>query len=303
MKRTLATLLAVLTLLCAMALPMNVSAKTTTVHTPEYFSVGVRRNEAKTLYLEWEPRDYEYFDELTPTGYQIYRSDSGKSGTYQKIATTKKSTYQDKDLKNGTVYYYRVRGYVKRGDTTYYSKFVKAVASTKLTNKQATNLLQKAYQAAGKWMDLAQPNCNRKKYLKKSKTEKYGDETYTYNDYYYLVTDKNIRTKKQLKAYLGKIFDQSQVNRFVNKWYLEENGKLWMLGCDWGDGAGPFADRDQVIYVSQNQVDMSFVNICYWGNDEDLFCDPVIHTAELRNGRWILTDEYWFRYTHFINLE
>jgi len=44
-------------------------------------------------------------------------------------------------------------------------------------------------------------------------------------------------------------------------------------------------------------------NICNWGNTENLFCDPVIHDLELRNGRWIFTDEYWFKYRHFIDLE
>ena len=300
MKRILAFLIVLPMLLATAAVPMQFVAKSTAVCAPDWVRVGVRRNEAKTLYVEWSLPFYD--DGAVPDGYQVFRSASGKSGSYQKVKTTKQTGFIDTGLKNGTIYYYKVRGYVKHGDQVFYSKFVKASGCTKLTNKQATKLLQNAYQVAGMWMDLAQPNCDRNKYLTKTHTESFEDgSSYQVTNYYYLVTNQTCQTKKQLKSYLGKTFDQRQVNKFVNRVYLEEDGKLWMFGPDWGDGAGPFADRDKVIYVSQLDEWLTFVNICNWGNDEDLFCDPVIHTAELRNGKWILTDKNWFQYSHFIN--
>ena len=304
MKRTLALLFAILTLLFSAAVPMQAFAKAPEVQAPEYLSVGVARNEAKKLYLRWSlPWNY---DDGTrePGGYEIYRSTSGKSGTYQKIGTTRKLVYTDTGLKNGTVYYYRVRGYLKLGEKTYYSGFCTGSGCTKLTNAQATTVLQKAYRVAGMWMDLAQPNCNRNRVITKKRTITYDDGTsVTFKAEYYLVKNQKIQTKKQLKKYLSKYFDKEQVSVFVDDIYVEKDGKLWMYHFDWGDGAGPFAERDKVIYVSQTLDRMKFVNICNWGNDEDLFCDPVIHEAEFRNGRWILTDDAWFQYQHFIDLK
>ena len=302
MKKTLSALLAML-LLCFVVLPLTVSAKVPVVHTPEYLRVMVNRNTSKRLLLDWSGSYSVDYEEI-PSGYEIYRSETGKSGTYKKIATTRKETYNDSGLKNGTVYYYKVRGYLKKGDNTFYSKFVIGCGCTKLTNHQATKLLQKAYRMAGMWMDLAQPNCSHKKVLILPRTYTYPDGTTSTSDgEYYLVTNKIITTKKQLKKYLSKLFDKDQVNRFVDDLYLEKNGKLWMYHFDWGDGASPFAQRDKVIYVSQGWDSIKFVNICNWGNDESLSCDPVIHDLEFRNGRWIFTDEYWFRYRHFIDLE
>ena len=303
MKRTLSAFLAMLFLLSFMTLPVTVYAKEPTVYTPDYFRVFVPKNEAKKLQLEWDTRLYSD-DEILPTAFEVYRSDSGENGTYKKIATTKETEYTDTGLKNGKVYYYRVRGLVKRGGKIYYNKFSKDNECTKLTNNQTTKLLQKAYRMAGMWMDLAQPNCSSTKYIKSLRTITYDNgETASFEGEFFIVTNKSITTKKQLKKYLGKVFDQAQVNDFVDKLYVEKNGRLWMFQADWGDGAGPFAERDKVIYVSQTWDRMKFVNICNWGNDVDLFCDPIIHDLEFRNGRWIFTDEYWFRYHHFINLE
>ncbi len=51
------------------------------------------------------------------TGYIVYRS-TNKSSGYKKIATTITNSYTDKGLTKGATYYYKVRAYVKSGNTT-----------------------------------------------------------------------------------------------------------------------------------------------------------------------------------------
>lgn len=60
------------------------------------------------------------------TGYEVYRATS-KNGTYTKVATVKTRSYTNKKLKSGKTYYYKVRAYKKKGNTTVYGALSKAV--------------------------------------------------------------------------------------------------------------------------------------------------------------------------------
>lgn len=56
------------------------------------------------------------------SGYQIYRS-TAVNGTYKKVATVKKTSWQDNGRKKGKTYYYKIRAKAKgTGGTTYGSK-------------------------------------------------------------------------------------------------------------------------------------------------------------------------------------
>lgn len=55
--------------------------------------------------------------------YQIYRSTSGKSGTFKKIKNTQKVIYKNTGLSKGKRYYYKVRGVRKVGDKTVYTEW------------------------------------------------------------------------------------------------------------------------------------------------------------------------------------
>ena len=56
-------------------------------------------------------------------GYQIYRSTSGKKGTFKKIKTLEKSSYKNTGLTSGKRYYYKVRGYRNIGEEIVYTKW------------------------------------------------------------------------------------------------------------------------------------------------------------------------------------
>lgn len=59
-------------------------------------------------------------------GYEIYRATS-KNGTYKKVVTTSKTSYQDKKLSSKKTYYYKVRAYKTSGGNTIDGKLTAAV--------------------------------------------------------------------------------------------------------------------------------------------------------------------------------
>ena len=59
-------------------------------------------------------------------GYELYRATS-KNGTYKKVATTSKTSYQDKKLSSKKTYYYKVRAYKTSGGNTIEGKLTVAV--------------------------------------------------------------------------------------------------------------------------------------------------------------------------------
>ena len=83
------------------------------------------------------------------TRYEVYRSKTGKAGSYKKIATTKIAKYVDKTAKPGTKYYYKVKGVRVVGKNAYKTKWsnvmsnkikkvtAKYVKASKMTAKTA----------------------------------------------------------------------------------------------------------------------------------------------------------------------
>ena len=61
------------------------------------------------------------------TGYQVF-SCNKKGGSRRLLKTTRGSSYTVKNLKKGKTYYYRLRGYKKKGQKTYYTPYGKVVS-------------------------------------------------------------------------------------------------------------------------------------------------------------------------------
>lgn len=92
------------------------------------------------------------------TGYQVF-SCNQKGSSRKLLKTTRGSSYTIKNLKRGKTYYYRLRGYKKKGKKTYYTSYGKVVtvkiAKAKTTAKPKSTIkkfLQIAMQPVGSTM-------------------------------------------------------------------------------------------------------------------------------------------------------
>lgn len=97
--------------------------------------VSARVTSTGAVYVKWNQA-------AGASGYELYRSDTGKSGSYTKIATlgSSKNSFKDETAKEKRIYYYKVRSYVTDGDKTAHSKYstvqINGVGACKV---QATN--------------------------------------------------------------------------------------------------------------------------------------------------------------------
>ena len=86
---------------------------------------AVTEGKKTSLKLIWNAQD------TAIKGYQVFRSTSGKTGTYERIAVVKNTEYKDKGLESGTTYYYAVRAYNKQNGKYVYSAHTKAIQTTR----------------------------------------------------------------------------------------------------------------------------------------------------------------------------
>ena len=87
-----------------------------TTAVPEIRNFKLTAIDTSTVKLTW--------DKESVSGYQIFKkTGSGQWKKYQTIYSKSTLTFTDKDLKLGTKYYYKIRGFYKTDSKTYYSNF------------------------------------------------------------------------------------------------------------------------------------------------------------------------------------
>ncbi len=296
-KKILSSLLAVLML----ALPQSAAFAAGTASDFKASSAAVTPGEISILNLNSESKLHQLTVYIAcsgkVSGAEIYRSSNGKKGTYQKIALVKNTdtgpfadswsemSYYDKGLKNSKQYFYKARPYLKANGKTYYGSFVSADGFTTLTKSYVSKKLQKAYSVAKHWMDFE--IWERDESAKLIKKGNY--------DYVPIKKDQ-FTTKRALKAYLCKYFDQDIVNEVVKKYYLEQNGRLYLQATEWGDAASMDYSSSKVIHVSQhNSYQFKTADIVIlerWRSPYGDDYEPRILHLILQNGRWVFTNSY-----------
>jgi len=85
---------------------ITVSAEEIALSAPEIMGV---RTESGVITLEW----YDYNEDFT--GFYVYRSETGKAGTWKKVTTTSEMLFSDESALPNKTYYYTVKTFIKDG--------------------------------------------------------------------------------------------------------------------------------------------------------------------------------------------
>ena len=247
---------------------------------------------AKFLELSWKKQS-------AAQGYQIYRSSSGKAGTYERVAVVKKAAYADKGLKNAATYYYKVRAYAKANGRNIYGPFAKVNLSTRITKAYAEKLSRRVYNVAYDWLHQFWFDWDYDRCYEKPISEKYTGAPellwiYGENARFYKLNHPTIKTMKQLKAYLMKTFSKDIVDEITKNYYREENGTLYRIESITGDElAVLFPSKNKVRFsnISDKRIDIIlYIETMEYDYDRDENITKVIPLEEslyYQNGRWV----------------
>ena len=230
---------------------------------------------AKQLELKWSalPRAMEYF---------IYRSTTGKSGSYQKIADTTATWYTDTGLKNSTTYYYAVRAAAWNGERTIYSPYKKACLSTRITKSYAAKRFNAAYKAMGKVYYVVDfDDCILK------------DED---GGYFYIAL-KGVNSLAQFRKYLQKYFTKALASRMFPD-AKEEDGKVYIFLPE-GIGADDYLKLNKTtvsgVKYTDTRVKMR-VNETYGTFYDEDFKTSTVQGLTFENGKWVFDEtgaDFW----------
>ena len=100
MKRVCSFLLAFLLMVFLFVVPLSAYASQETLKPKAVTGLSITTsNKKKLLRITWD-------QQKKADGYQVYRSTTGKSGSFKRIATISKNSYIDKGLKASVTYYY-----------------------------------------------------------------------------------------------------------------------------------------------------------------------------------------------------
>ncbi|MGN1442707.1 MAG: fibronectin type III domain-containing protein, partial [Acutalibacteraceae bacterium] len=218
------------------------------------------------------------------SGYQIYRSTTGKTGSYTRITTVGSSTlsYANTGLSSSTPYYYAVRAYKSTSSGNLYGDFAKVNLSTRLTRDGLKKIIKEANKCYFDWaMGYA---------LYDSLDHwDYIESDSGYSSPAYRVNSSTIKSKKDVKAKMLPYFSESYCNSVLYSdysCYIERNGKLYLSSDE--EGLPPEKLRFDSINFYDTKCVFKVTTFC---TEQAYYEDSDTYTLIYTNGRWIYSGD------------
>ena len=214
------------------------------------------------------------------SGYQVYHSTTGKSGSYSRLATLKSNqlSYANSGLSSSTPYYYAVRAYKNTSSGTLYGEFTSVNLSTRLSRDGLKKIIKNANKCYFDW-------CLGEALLDSLSSWDFIVDPDTGGRYFRVISD-SIKSKKDIKAKLLTYFSESFCNEclyygdYCN--YIERNGKLYLAEQQADYGPGEKIRFDSVSYYDTKCIFKATTIV----EDYD-YRSTDTYTLSYSNGRWI----------------
>ena len=242
-------------------------------------------NKKKLLKLTWDKQP-------DADGYQIYRSTTGKTGSYQRIASARgKTCYVDKGLKAAKTYYYKVRPFANTGSKTSYGSFKKVDLSTRLTKKA----FQKRLVAANKFYIGWMLHCFEAwDCMDESDTQPIPGADCEW-EYYIRVKSNRFHCVADLKKEASKHFTKRFYEEYIDDLYADINGKLYIKNYDHGGDGGPCKGTMKFVSLSDTSCKVKVTST----DPNSDFSYSFLYKMVYSNGKWLfqnMTDSFSIYY-------
>lgn len=278
--------LLVLAALCLLAAPAAGAAEFTLSPVGNLtISTGKK---ARQLVLDWDAVE-------GARAYQVLRSTTGKTGSFQSIIVQPDPGYTDTGLKNGKTYYYAVRALRWDGTDLVCGPYRKISLSTRITKSDAVKRFAQTYKAMNKFVRIRDWDAR--------------IPTADGMGAYYPLALGGCSTKADVKAWLCKYFQKKAANAIIRYYRLKEiDGKPCIYRPD-ADGVGALAVNDvtaRKLKYADKKVACFFDTYEIVGPEDDVVPMPTLRlTLVYESGRWVFTDDdYWhqlnFYYTSMV---
>ena len=286
MKRITSFILSLILCFSLLAVPCVDAAATGDAVPPTISKLNITTaNKQRLLKLTWEQQP-------EADGYQIYRSTTGKKGSFDKIATIKnQSSYVHKGLKNSTTYYYKVRAFEKKNGEIFYGGFAKANLSTRLTNSYVEKYIKKANEVYNDWL-----------YAKNGGGVNYNKKiTIRHNSMemdYYLIKNKKIKSIADIEKIVGQYFDPSLIYDEYTYYqpYYEYKGRVYALAEGVGTTFWAF-DSMKIKSASDKKTIVTINYIDFFGDSDN----PGEPAPFKKNVKLIYVEDHWRIQGEFYN--
>ena len=284
MKRFLALLLALAVWMSLFTLSVSASEKNNAQAPSAITNLKITTaNKKKLLKLTWDRQPQA-------DGYQVYRSTTGKSGSYKKIATLQnKSVYVDKDLKAAKTYYYAVRAFYKTSEKTVFGSFAKVNLSTRLTKSYLQKLIQKANKVSLGWtMNALDEHDALDMSDQRVFLVFYGDGNYADEQTFARIRSKRYHSVKDIENDLACYYDESLYQDYINDYYRDFDGKLYGIVGDTGGDYHGTEGKLKIVSVSDTAYRIDVKDIGRYFGEETICVEKIKLTY--KNGRWLFHD-------------
>ena len=289
MKRTCSFLLAFLLMVSLFVVPLSAYASQETLKPKAVTGLSITTaNKKKLLKITWD-------QQKNADGYQLYRSTTGKSGSFKRIATISKNSYIDKGLKASVTYYYKVRAFVKRNGNAVFGPFAKANLSTQITAAFAAKRFNQAYKALSK---LTLPSKYSDDYI-------YRKNMYGFEDAFMSITGGKFSSKGDIQKYLEGYFTKTLAKTITDHFFAEANGKLYL----WMPEAGMLGETNydkttaKIIKTADKSVALKVTRI-HEINDWDFNdIESFVYSTSLvyTKGKWVFSKgAVWTEETFYV---
>ena len=279
MKRILAL---ILTLVLALAVGMTPLSFAADAQPAKVTGLQITTaNKQKLLKLTWDKQ-------TGADGYQIYRSETGKTGSYQKIASVRdKTAYVDKGLKAAKTYYYKVRAFDKQNGKTVYGAFTGINLSTRLTKHSLQKLIQKANKISFGWtMNALDEHAALDLRDQKKVMVNYGDDDYAFEQTFAHIRHDRYHCVADIENDLNRYFFKSLYQYYIDTYYRDIDGKLYGIV---GDTGGEYYGTEGILKISSASDTVYRVRIQEFGLEGETISIDRIKLV-YKNGRWLFTD-------------